>query len=150
MAGNGSSLIWDREKTGWAGFNNATNASVYLHVNPNATIYGSVSYIISFQIINPPFDQPEQDIYIEAGGGSPSIIFIKMPKVRMVLSSLPRIVFYVAAAAAAALINRVSPFDCLILIRRLERATQNWVRRWAWFSSIVLCTSSNQALLSEE
>jgi hypothetical protein len=89
MASNGSSLIWDGKRLGLAGFNNATNASVYLHVKPNATIYTGISYTISFQVINPPFDQVEQNIYIEAGGGSPKIIFIEMPKVRMVLSLKP-------------------------------------------------------------
>ena len=87
--GNGTSLVWDDKTVGQVEFNNATNASVSLHVHPNATIESGVLYQVAFQIVNPPYDQDELNIFISAGGNRPDIIYIRMPKVRMTLGTSP-------------------------------------------------------------
>ena len=68
-------------------FDNASNGSAYLHLNPNAVINPGKDnvYEVAFQVFNPPFDQESPATYIEGGGSDANIIFIKMPRTRLAL-----------------------------------------------------------------
>jgi hypothetical protein len=56
---------------------------------PNATFLAETPYIVVFRVINPSFNQEDQPIYLEAGGADPTLIFIRMPRVRMALGHSP-------------------------------------------------------------
>ena len=86
---NASDLFWDGKSEGRAQFNNVTNASVQLHVRPNATLFGLVDHVVSFQVQNPAFDQDPQVLHIEAGGANRDIIFIEMPRIRLTQGKSP-------------------------------------------------------------
>ena len=79
VSGNGSDLIFDRQTPGYAVFNPSDgNTSIEMHVQPNATVKAGVLYLVVFQIVNPPFDQEPQNIFLAAGGEDTSIIVINI------------------------------------------------------------------------